>query len=58
MRKASRMLLDIEPSLLNCPIIIPGYGFHFRSTDLADKHHSIPGQFVNKPQNSSYQKYL
>ena len=27
-------------SLLNSPIIIPCCGFHFRSTDLADKPHS------------------
>ena len=30
-------MLDIEYSLLNSPIIIPCYGFHFRLTDLADK---------------------
>ena len=29
--------IDIEHSLLNSPIIIPHYGFHFRLTDLADK---------------------
>ena len=32
--------LEIEHSLLKSPIIIPRYGFHFRSTDLADKPHS------------------
>ena len=31
---------QIEHSLLYSPIIIPRYGFHFRSTDLADKPHS------------------
>ena len=29
--------LKIVYSLLNSPIIIPQYGFHFRSTDLPDK---------------------
>ena len=29
-----------DHSLLNSPIIIPRYGFHFRSTDLTDKPHS------------------
>ena len=32
--------LEIEHSLPNSPIIIPCYGFHFRSTDLPDKPHS------------------
>ena len=32
--------LEIEHSLLNSPIIIPRYGFHFRSTDLPNKPHS------------------
>ena len=32
--------LEIENSLLNSPIIIPCYGFHFRSTDQGDKPHS------------------
>ena len=32
--------LEIEISLLNSPIIIPRYGFHFRSTDISDKPHS------------------
>ena len=32
--------LEIEHSLLNSAIIIPRYGFHFRSTDLAVKPHS------------------
>ena len=30
----------MEHSLLNSPIIIPHYGFHFRSTDLAEKPRS------------------
>ena len=29
--------LDIEHRVLNSPIIIPHYGFHFRLTDLTDK---------------------
>ena len=29
--------LEIEHSLLNSPIISPRYGFHFKSTDLAEK---------------------
>ena len=29
----------MERSLLNTPIIFLWYGFHFRSTDLADKPH-------------------
>ena len=33
----NRVTLEIEHSLFNSPIIIPRYGFHFRSTDLADK---------------------
>ena len=33
------MLEIAEHSLLNSPIIIPRYGFHFRSTDLAFKPH-------------------
>ena len=32
--------LAIEHSLLNSPIVICRYGFHFRSTDLADKPNS------------------
>ena len=32
--------LEKEHRLLNSPIIIPHYGFHFRSTDLTDKLHS------------------
>ena len=30
----------VERTLLNSPFIICSYGFHFRSTDLADKRHS------------------
>ena len=39
-----------ENSLLDSPIVIPCYGFNFRSTDLAltNRIHRIPGQFVNK----------
>ena len=38
-----------QSSLLNSPIIIPRYGFHFRSTDLTDKPlYRIPVQCVNK----------
>ena len=48
--------LEIEHSLLNSLIIIPRYGFHLRSTDLADNPHT--SQFVNKLRNFSYQKYL
>ena len=33
-------MLEIEHSIFNSPIIIPRYGFNFRSTDLADKPHS------------------
>ena len=29
--------LEIEHSLLNSPVIIPHYGFRFRSTEVADK---------------------
>ena len=52
--KISDMLEIAEHSLFNSPIIIRCCGFHFRSTDLADKTHSytfhrIPCQFVNKP---------
>ena len=32
--------LEKEHSLLNSAIMIPRQGFHFRSTDLADKTHS------------------
>ena len=38
--KNSNMLEIQRHSLLNSPIIIPRYGFHLRSTDLADKPHS------------------
>ena len=43
--------LDIEYSLLNSPVVILLYRFHFRSTDLAVTNpiHRISGQFVNKP---------
>ena len=33
-------MLEMEHSLCNSPIIIPCYGFHFRSTDLSNKPHS------------------
>ena len=32
--------LETEHSLLNSHIIVDIYGFHFRSADLADEHHS------------------
>ena len=32
--------LEKAHSLLNSPIMIPPYGFHFRLIDLADKPHS------------------
>ena len=53
MQRASHMLLfrEIEHRLLYSPIIIPRYGFHYRSTDLADKPiHRFSGPFVNKLQ--------
>ena len=40
--------LRIEHSLLNSPIIIPGYRFHFRPTDLADKAHSYDSGLICK----------
>ena len=30
-------ILEMVHSLINSPTIIPRYGFHFRSTDIADK---------------------
>ena len=52
--KNSNMLL-IEHSLLNSPIIIPHYGFHFRSTDLSltNPIHKIPGQLVKQTWNKT-----
>ena len=38
--KNSDMLEIAEHNLFNSPIIIYRCGFHFRSTDLADKPHS------------------
>ena len=52
--KNSDTLEIAEPRLLNSPIIIPRYGFHFSSgqlISLTNPIHRIPGQFVNKPGN-------
>ena len=47
--KNSDTLQIAEHYLFNSPVIIRRCGFHFRSTNLADKRgHRIPGQFVNK----------
>ena len=47
--KFSDILEKVEQSPFNYPIVIRHYGFHFRSTDLADNpNHRIMGQFVNK----------
>ena len=44
----NRDTLEIaEHSLFNSPIIIRCCGFHFRSNDLTNPIHRIPGQFVN-----------
>ena len=41
--------LEIEHCLLtDSPIIIPRYGFHFRSIDIVDKPHSWDSVAVNK----------
>ena len=36
----NRDTLEIQHSPFNSPIIVPFYGFYFRSTDLADEPHS------------------
>ena len=38
--KNSETLEIVEHSKFNSPNVIPRYGFHFRSTDLADKPNS------------------
>ena len=48
-KNSDTCMLEIERSL-NSPINILSYGFHFRSTDLADKLHSYgSGSICNKP---------
>ena len=46
--KNSDTLEIADHSLLNSPIVIPRYGFHFRSTDLADKPHSYDSGSICK----------